>query len=209
VAAIAVGSVANFVGPSAWSLIGKRRDEYVDVYERFHTTVRRLHSTDVFIDGSKSMSKAFVLASIFPQAEVRILHLVRDPRDYHCSHLTNKPGSVSLRSSARGWRDRHLAILGMVRLMRGARYLRVRYENLCDDPEETLSTVYELFGVEYENVFHPPRDPWKNHVIGSRSKSRFDGTIRASRGWREKLTPAEATTIARLTWPLFHQFGYR
>jgi hypothetical protein len=207
--AIAFGAAANILGASVWSLVAKRRNEYVDVYERFHATVKRLHGTDVFIDGSKSMSKTFVLASILPQAEVRVLHLVRDPRDYHCSHMKNRPDSASLRSSARGWRNRHLAILGMVRLMRGVRYLRVRYEDLCDDPEKTLSSVYELFGVEYEDVFHAPQDPLKNHVIGSRSKSRFDGTIRASRGWRERLTPTEAATIARLARPLFHPFGYR
>ena len=207
-AAIAVGSVANFVGPSAWSLIGKRRDEYVDVYKRFYCAVKGFHGTDVFIDGSKSMSKAFVLGSLLPQAEVRVLHLVRDPRDHHCSHLKNKPASASLETSARGWRNRHLAIVGMVRLMRGARYLRVRYEDLCGNPEETISNVFELFGVDYEDVFHPQRDPRRNHVIGSRTKSRFDGTIKTSSDWREKLTRAEATTIARLAWPLFRRFGY-
>jgi len=207
--AVGMASTANVVGASVWSTIRNRKGEYVDTYERFHNAVRRYYGTDLFIDGSKSMTKAFVLASILPETEIRILHLVRDPRDYHCSHAKYNPGSASLRSSARSWRDRHLAIVGMVRLMRRTRYLRVRYEDLCDNPEETLAAVYELFGVEYENVFHPPRDPLMNHVIGSRSKSGFDGTIRASRGWRSKLTPAEATTIERLARPLFHWFGYR
>ena len=155
------------------------------------------------------MSKAYVLASILPEAEVRVLHIVRDPRDYHCSRLKNNPESASARSSGRAWRDRHMAIVSMTRLISRVRYMRLRYEDLCGRPEATMASVFELFGVDFEEVFHPQEDPDKNHVIGSRSKSRFDGTIRASSAWRDKLTPGEAATVSRSSRPLFHRFGYR
>lgn len=206
--AVGIGAAANIFGFWAWSLVEGRKDEYIRIHERFHALVTHLHGTDVFLDGTKSISRAFVLASMLPQVDVRVLHLVRDPRDYHASRLKNNPTSTSPRSSAQGWRNRHLAILGMVRLMRGARYLRIRYEDLCDRPEETIESAFELLGVKSENVFHPPHDPAKNHVIGNRSKSRFDGTIKASRGWRELLSTADAATIESWAWPLFKRFGY-
>ena len=51
-AALAVGSVANLFGASVWSAFPNQRDEYVDVYRRFHSAAKRFQGTDIFIDGS-------------------------------------------------------------------------------------------------------------------------------------------------------------
>ena len=208
IAAVGLGTLAHVIGPSAWALFRKEREEYTDTYSRFYAVVKDLHGTNLFVDGSKSMSKAFVLASMFPQAGVRIVHLVRDPRDYHCSNQKNNLDSATLVSSSRQWLDRHLAIISMARLIRRKTYLRVRYEDLCGQPEATLSAVFQLFGIDYEDVLHRPKDRRKNHVIGNDSMARFDGTIRASSNWRSTLSDAEARQVVRRTWPLCGYFGY-
>ena len=208
IAALGLGTLAHVIGSSAWSLVRKERDEYTDTYSRFYSVVNELHGTNLFIDGSKSMSKAFVLASMFPQADVRIVHLIRDPRDYHCSNRKNNPDSATLGSSAREWLDRHLAIIAMARMISRKSYLRVSYEDLCSQPEATLSSVFELLGIDSEAVFHRQKDYRNNHVIVNDSMAQFDGAIRASSNWRSRLSDAEARQIVRRTWPLCGHFGY-
>ncbi|MDP2469267.1 MAG: sulfotransferase [Candidatus Palauibacterales bacterium] len=208
-AALGLGTVAHVAGPRTWSLVGRDRDEYADTYSRFYALVRRLHGTQLFVDGSKSMSKAFVLASIFPEADVRIIHLVRDPRDYHCSNLKNNPDTATLASSTREWLDRHLAILAMSKMIRRKKYLRIRYEDLCEQPEQTVATILGTLEVDYEDLFHPQTEGRKNHVIGNDTMADFDGTIRPSTKWRSRLTAIDVRQIERRTRPLFGRFGYR
>ena len=79
---------ADAVLPALWRARGRPLDEYVAVYDRFYALVARLHKTSAFVDGSKSWRKVAVLAPRL-EREVRVLHLVRDPRGFLASWRRN------------------------------------------------------------------------------------------------------------------------
>jgi sulfotransferase family protein len=82
----------------------------------------------------------------FPDAQV--VHIVRDPRDVVASALkapfTDRRTSVV--DLARTWRDYNVAAAAAGKAAGADRYLQVRYETLCNEPEATMNDVFAFLG---------------------------------------------------------------
>jgi hypothetical protein len=139
------------------------------------------------------------------RANIHIIHLYRDPRGFYCSEKKSDVG-MTIERSAKRWLSYHRRVTRIVKPLCKARYLAVRYEDLCDHPEATMQKVFAFIGVEYEDVFHPSGE---HHLLGNSSMERFDGTMRKSEKWREELTPDSQAAILSATNPLAQQMGYR
>lgn len=94
--------------------------------------------------------------------DLRFLHVVRDGRDMALSTnqqqlMKHGPAVLERRVS---WRRplRSIALWNRVNLMAadygeralGARYLLVRFEDLCADPVRTIGRIYDFFGLDAE-----------------------------------------------------------
>jgi omega-hydroxy-beta-dihydromenaquinone-9 sulfotransferase len=165
---------------------------------------------------------ARALLDLYPQAHV--VHIVRDPR-------------AVMASQKRRWRRRHLATNGhafpryqslrvwvnyhpytVARLWSRAtsaalaasdhpRVTLVRFEDLLREPEQTVRTLCERLGLDY--------DPGLLDVgqINSSHQSSAGGARRGLQAeaidkWREVLSPAEVAVTERLCGSLMRRFDY-
>ncbi len=177
----------------------------------------------IILDSSKHLSTAAIM-SLDPALDVRVLHVLRDPRGVAYSWTkeivrpeadngeampTYKPSRTASR-----WVTDNLGFDGLAKL--GVPTLRLRYEDFLADPQESMTKVANFAGVEGENLF--PMIDGKSVRLGSPMHSvagnplRFGGdeiTLRLDDAWKTKLDPKAKATVTRITRPVLGRFGYR
>jgi hypothetical protein len=167
----------------------------------------------VVVDSSKAPGYARFLAGV-EGVDLRILHLVRDPRATVHSWLREQEG----RSGGPRFGPAAVAAVWSVwnpaieLAFRRGRYLRLRHEDLVADPEAGVRRILEL--VEEDVPQLPLRDGrhvelGAAHVIAG-NPNRFErGTVEVRRddAWREA-GGGWQRQVSALTWPLRLRYGY-
>jgi len=106
--------------------------------------------------GEKTPHHAWHTATLLDwYADAKVLHLVRDPRDVVASLLRMPWGRRSVLANARLWVSLTQAA---ERCSTHPRWLRLRYEELIRDPEQTLIRACAFLDEEYEQGMLEP-DP--------------------------------------------------
>ncbi len=198
----------NFFAVAALSLTARAlgvtlpQRRFAHSYREFLSVCAQHASFDIFIDGFKRPDHYLSLkASGF---NVRgVIHLVRDPRAFAASA---KRAGIPAAKAARTWIWHHRAVRVLTRAT-GERVMRVRYEDLCQSPDEELTKLQQWMGVEPEQLQRPIGN--KVHWFGNRSMRKFDGTIRQTDKWPEELTSEERSTVERITERAADGYGYR
>ena len=112
--------------------------------------------------GWKQPNSGFILPflhSQFPQ--LKCLHLIRDGRDMAFSKNQGQLrflGSIVLSAEEQGWHKplQSIALWNRLNLMSaeygeqhmGEQYLRIRFEDLCTQPLETIEQIFDFFGLQ-------------------------------------------------------------
>lgn len=172
----------------------------------------------VIVDSSKLPTYGAVLAEV-PGVEVRMLHLIRDPRAAGYSWLRtkalpDKPGAVMQRQgpwhSAALWTMWNAAaeLFG-----RDLPYRRLRYEDVIAEPEQAIEAVAAW--MDEAMTPSPFAGPAQVHLAPAHgvagNPSRFTtGTValRMDDAWRTELGDADRRVITALTWPLLLRHRY-
>ena len=87
-----------------------------------------------------------LIYSLFPDA--KFLHIVRDGRDVALSLLERSWGPNNLFSAAEYWRDLNRKNPLLEKLTEEGKVYQVRYEDLLDDTETHVRSIYEFLGEE-------------------------------------------------------------
>lgn len=160
------------------------------------------------------------IRAAFPEA--RFINMVRDPRDVMLSQKnkwrTYRHGSwnMPLREAVRVWANYHpvlAAKLWSSAVRRGAafgtaeRVLTVRFENLIEDPRETVTRICGFLGITFDDAMLAAED------IGSSAKADQPGrrgiNPEASGRWRKGgLSPRELAICQRLCAREMRAMGY-
>lgn len=197
---------------------------YLDLTTRVYGGAACAVGADVVVDSSKRPSTAFLLAGA-PNVDVRVTHLIRDPRGVvnswnrdvplpkgsgAQSHLKRRP----TRQIVRRWITVNLMIEALS--SKGVPTARVRYEDLVANPVDTMGDVLRLFGKQpspADTSFLGPDglETGSSHAIaGGRVRMRT-GTVplRLDEAWRRELPrwKSRVTTVA--TSALMRRYGYR
>jgi Sulfotransferase family len=140
-----------------------------------------------------------------PMFDVKVIHLVRDPRGNTASIM--KHTGVGVASAARRWRHYNLETDRVRHLLPSGSWMLLHYEELCADPQATLDRIAGFIGIEPAPA---PKDLQlvKNHIIGNSMRLRRVGEIREDRTWREILGPEDLRVIARIAGAASHRLGY-
>lgn len=188
----------------SWHRRSREVAEYLRMWERFYSLVAELNETSVVVDGSKTVRKIGLVARQVGASNIRVVHLIRDPRAFIGS-WRRYHGDVDVRSLSWIWADCHRYIEA-----RCARvpYLRVRYEDLARRPEQELEMIFEFLEVGSEPVVGPPRFPEKHHVVGNVNALRFDGSVKVDERWRAELTPIEQADVLRYAGEIASKYDY-
>lgn len=192
---------------------------YVDAMIKLYRAIHRVTGCRVVIDSSKSSVYPYYLMRS-EQADVYVVHLVRDPRAVAYSWQRKKfliqkgdyfrripPTRVAL-----SWIGTHSATSHLYSKNRG-RYLRVRYEDFARHPREWLSRILNMVGESGQSLPFIEDSAVRlaaGHGIGGNSVRFDNGTVRliADDEWKRNLSLSNRIWIGTLTMPLLLKYGY-
>jgi hypothetical protein len=160
----------------------------------------------VFLDASKS---ADAIRHFSREADMnfRVVHLVRDVRGFSCSRRKNK-GERDFRKLAGLWVRAHSNIERQLKRLPPERWLRIRYEDVCASPLETLNRFFQFCRLEPLGPGEPLA-PREHHIVGNRMRLGNFSVIRPDDTWRRQLTLAEQDQIAAIASKMHLRYGYR
>lgn len=195
---------------------------YSEILDRFYAAMVKVSGSRVVVDSSKIPSYGYALASM-PWADLHVVHLVRDGRAAAYSWLRKRVKYASHGeevymhrhgpiNSSLGWLRTNL-LMEPLKALVGPRYVRVRYEDLIEDPKNTLSEILALIGEDPAKL--PLADDRNvnlgvDHVVEGNPMRFRRGMVRlqADEEWRQKMRPADRRTVTAITWPLLLRHGY-
>ena len=163
--------------------------------------------------GEKSPRDCYWIDDIihdFPDAQ--ILHLTRDGRDMAidiCQSEEMLPNN--LYAAANIWRENNTAVINSAKNLNKDNYYRIRYEDLCSDPEAALKKLCDFIGEDYDNAMlaHNETDSTKqwsskaNHVKTGRPINTDYCEM-----YKTRLPENDIRTLDAFIGDLLKEFGY-
>jgi Sulfotransferase family len=212
------GSIRPGLDPARSTKYAADRTALGDLY----AAMAEVTGSRVIVDSSKLPAYANVLAAT-PEIDLRVVHLIRDPRGAAHSWASKKElGDGAARSHMEQIGPAKSAVLwdvwnvaGGVLFRGGAdRYLRLRYEDFVADPQTAVRSILAMVGMEDATL--PFVDIGEacttaNHsVAGNPDRLRHGRiTLRSDDRWRTAMTARDRRLVSTLTSPLLLRYGYR
>ncbi|MEV0584212.1 sulfotransferase [Nonomuraea sp. NPDC050310] len=192
--------------------------QYVEGYRRVYSAAAEITGAGAVIDSSKHASLAFCLLA--GGVDVRVVHVVRDPRAVAHSwrRRVERPedgrpmtrwGAVR---TAMHWTAQNLALDLFTR--QGGQVTRVRYEDLLAEPQLTLTRLAGTLGLpSAQPPFLSGSTAYLRpaHTVSGNPMRFAVGAVELSRddAWHDGLPRPQQTLVTGLTWPLLSRYGYR
>ncbi|WFE30559.1 sulfotransferase [Solwaraspora sp. WMMD791] len=223
--------IGRLAGPRLSARRRSRVATYVGYHARIYTAAATITGAQVVVDSSKDTALAYGLRWAGP-ADLRILHLVRDPRgvayswmkqvhDPEAGALVPVPKFPSARC-ALSWSGHNAAYDLLARLGRRTdapevdqQVRRMRYEDVLADPPGALTALADfaglpLAGADLSFLGSDHARLGTPHSI-SGNRMRFDTgrlRLRVDDAWRASLPAGRRRLIGTLTAPLLRAYGY-
>lgn len=174
---------------------GSFPNNFVTDNEILFRIISETAETPFIVDSSKDIRRLKLLQNV-PGIEVFPVILARDPKGQICSIKTKarRKGrrGESITSSIVRYNETNRNIKNTVNKNN---HVQVQYELLVAHPEETLRTILQPLGLNFE----PQQLKWAEHerhlVAGNRMRWQTTSEIRADAKWKQHLTFLERTYI--------------
>jgi len=194
---------------------------YSELTRLLYTAISSESGGAAIVDSSKYAVRAFALTEV-EGLDVRLVHLVRDPRGVVWSLLKSYErddaagiqrdiASRPARRSAWEWAKNNLAALA-VRRLAAVPDVEIRYEDLVEDPVSALHRVGGVAGFDLSDLARrvaAGEEMEVGHTIAG-NRVRMQGRVQLSADveWREHLPDRDRRLVQVLTAPLMLRFGY-
>ncbi len=193
---------------------------YLDEMAHLYEAIAGQSNAHVIVDSSKLPTYGYFVGRL-PRIDLRILHLVRDPRATAYSWLRTK--TLPDRAGATMQRQRPFksAALWSVWNLTAERlwssdphrYTRVRYEDLVRDPRGIVEQIVSFVGERAEKLpfasSHTVDLACTHSVAGNPSRFRTGLVdIRADDEWATELQPRMRAIVETVSLPLRGRYGY-
>jgi hypothetical protein len=176
---------------------------------------------EVLVDTSKTPTYLHLLSTL-KRFNLRVVHLVRDPRAVAYSYardrrhpITSQPRlKLPFIKSAVMWAAWNAAaeVIPQKRLQRMP-YMRIRYEDFVDDPRGQFEQVVNFARGKFEGS--PFTGPMQvrlrpNHILSGNVVRYQTGTVDiiADLSWRSSMSRTKKFIVTGLTLPLLRKYGY-
>jgi hypothetical protein len=221
-----IRQVPLMVGGRVWPRLDRARTPATAAQRNaigaLYSRLASVSGGDVVVDSSKLPAYANLLAQI-PEIDLRVVHLVRDPRGAAFSWSSRKPlqdgaerdhmERIGPAKSAVLWDVWNVAAGAL--LNRGEdKYLRLRYEDLVADPVPTLRRILAMVGMEAADLpFIAPGEVRLgiNHSVAGNPDRLRHGVVRlrADLRWLTAMDRRDRRLVSTLTAPVLIRYGYR
>lgn len=172
---------------------------------RLFDAIRSVSGTPYILDASKLPFRFWSLEAARP-GHVRVILLTRDVRAVAYSQA--KRGRT-LNEAAYGWVHRMKQMEVLAARMPREQVARVRYEDLCTDPEKVLRELCDFLELDFFAGMMSRNTEELHHLGGS--PSQFDPSrrhIRLDTHYMEELTTAELENLRGIAGDYGRRWGY-
>lgn len=220
----------SMIGAHRRGFPSRSQQEYLDLIGSVITAAGRVAAAErgatALVDSSKHLSAA-VLYALDPRLDVRVLHLVRDPRGVAyswtkeiarpevagASAIETMPRYDPVRTAGR-WVSDNLGFTMLDRV--GIPRLELRYEDFLAEPVEALARIAEFAGLGSSRLEDDVFDGVTGHLATpmhsvAGNPLRFgatDITLRLDDDWQSELPATQRRIVTALTTPARWRFGY-
>ncbi len=195
---------------------------YLEATTSLIETIASLSGRPIVVDASRTPPRAYALAGD-PGLDVRLVHLVRDPRAV-CFSLTRGRGQAladgvgrtaapqPVRRTAARW-IRQNVVAAWVRRRHDPRHsVSVRYEDLVADPGGTLGRIGSAIEVDLSGVVQAVEQGEAirpRHVAaGNRMRMAKEIRLRLDDEWTRAMSARDRRLAELLTGPWLRAYGY-
>lgn len=172
--------------------------------EALAEVILEIRGARAFVDASKRPGRLLHLRRI-PSFDLRVIHLVRDGRAVARSTVRNL--GVTAEDGARSWTAAARDAERVRRLFPADRWLTLRHEDLCREPEAALDRVLRFVGVVPEGRVPDFRSA-DHHIIGNRMRLSQVSEIRLDERWRTEMPAVEVHAVERIAGEALERYGY-
>ncbi|GAA1974191.1 sulfotransferase [Amycolatopsis minnesotensis] len=201
--------------------LGRRRrpsevDELGDAIAEVHHAVAAGSGAEVIVDSSKYAADAAVLTAR-DDLDVRVLHIVRDPRATVTSYLAPKNylERMSAPRTLGYWAGFNVASEAVGAALDPAKYLRIRYEDFTRRPRAVTEEIARFAGYSDASAISFDSDTsvvlGANHTVTGNPDRLRHGRIEIQQRerWRDTMPlPGKLAAFAGVA-PLMLRYGYR
>lgn len=189
--------------------IGARLGSIALRNEALVASVRTVAGKPVFADASKSLNRLRLLDEM-TNLDPLLIHIVRDAPGFVASRRSRSERdrrNARLDGSIRYWNRRAQQADLLFAKLPDERSLRLRYEDLCTDPDGCMRRVWDFVGVDR---LDGPYDflAGDHHIIGNRMRLSNSSEIVLDERWRSILSEREVEIVKRKTDRYRRAFGY-
>lgn len=168
---------------------------FADHNRLFFDSLADVTGARLIIDSSKRLHRLEGLLN-WTDLPVVPVHLLRDPKGQIYSLV--KRGRTSVLGPAAYYRRTTLRTL---RLLRNRAHLRLRYETLVSEPEQTLQPAMAKLGVAYQDKQRDWAAAERHNLAGNRMRRTSNSEISLREEWRDNLGLTRQAAITMLTLP--------
>jgi len=199
----------------------KKLEPLIGVLDKLYPAIAAETGARFIVDSSKLPTYTYVL-SLVPSIDLRIVHLVRDPRAV--AHSWGRPKAQLDTAEARpmtptgplrsavDWNVWNTTIRALFADAADG-YVLLRYEDLVSDPVTSVRRILAMAGEPDASTSHLDGSTVElagNHTV-SGNPGRFQtGTVhlKLDEAWRRDMPDSNRKTVERVTAPFRRSFGY-
>jgi hypothetical protein len=195
----AIRDIGFMLSPAA----RKTKQEIIEQNKELIEILCTLQQAKIFLDDSKEpvRLKFLLTADLW---DIRAIHLIRDGRGVTNSYMRHN--NASMVKAAQEWTHTQQECDRMSKLLGSRRCLTVHYEDLCQEPAKTLTTIYQFLELQPELSASSTRT---KHIMGNQMRLGSLQDIRLDEKWKQTLTPEDLQTFTATAGDLNHIHGYR
>lgn len=151
----------------------------------------------------------------FSPLSVKIVFLTRDCRGNAWSYAKRDEANgrghdATIRRVTLEWVAVNERIRRLLEGVDDRDWIHVKYEDLCQDPAETLRRIFGFIGLEYDGDVLQDRSHVEHMIAGNQIRStNRNASIREDIAWRDHLSREDLRLISEIAAPLARSFGYQ
>jgi hypothetical protein len=197
---------------------------YTRLTRTLFESIRAASGKPVIVDSSKHLPRALALASM-PGIDLRLIHLVRDPRGRAASRKKVLRKDVqagvewdhkgrSIWGSGTTWTGTNLVSEWVCAQLGPERAIRLHHEDFLNDTKSALDRIGDLVGLDFAGVANAVSsgEPMQvgHNIGGNRVRMAESVRLQPERAeWQNALSDKEQRLLWMLTGPLMRQYGYK
>lgn len=180
----------------------------------------------VIVDSSKiGIRLKFLMMN--PQLDIRIIRLVRDGRAVSLTYMDpakfadaripelrggglggeRQSERLPLEHAAREWRRSNEEAEALLRGVDRSQWTKVRYEDLCQEPKDTLQNIFAFMGVNQSGVNLDIRSV-EHHIVGNGMRLDNSNQIIIDDRWKTHLNKSQLSVFDRVVGDMNRSLGY-